>query len=54
MCYDEKLLEGHAVKSNTPRLSSPTKDVMTEEERRKSLEEVEQQQQEFGLRPMED
>ena len=48
MCYDEKLLEGHAVKGNTPRLPSAAKAGMTEEERRRSLEEVEQQQQDFG------
>ena len=49
MCYDEKLLEGHAVKSNTPRLPTAAKAGMTEEERRRSLEEVEQQQQDFGM-----
>lgn len=49
MCYDEQLLESHAVKDNPPLLLSPTKEGMTEEERRKSLEEVERQQQDFGI-----
>ena len=50
MCYDERLLKEKAVRSNVSLQPSPTKVGMSEEERRKSLEEVERQQQDFGTK----
>ena len=50
MCYDERLLKEKVVRSNVMLQPSPTNVGMSEEERRKSLEEVERQQQDFGTK----
>ena len=50
MCYDEQPSQvGAVTKGNASRLPSATQGNMTEEERRQQLEEVERQQQDFGI-----
>ena len=49
MCYDEQLVaERKLTQGTSPRMAVPT-EGMTDEERRRQLEEVERQQQDFGI-----